>query len=250
MPCSRSLISASVLRMRALIFDLDGTLIDSLPGIAASLNRSLIQHGLPGQSHANVRGFIGDGAVKLVQRAIATVSRVDLVSSVLANFTADYAASWPQGTSVYPGMHEWLTELQERSIPLAVLSNKPHAFTVEIVGRLFPKIRFHAVIGHREDLAHKPDPAGALEIASKLELAPEHCIIIGDSTMDLDTAKNAGMKSVAVTWGYHDGDRLGAADRMVRSVDELRECLWEMINAAPGPFIQSPEHGQLKKADP
>jgi phosphoglycolate phosphatase len=227
--------------MRALIFDLDGTLIDSLPGIAASLNRSLIQHGLPGQSHANVQGFIGDGAVKLVQRALATVSRVDLVSSVLANFTADYAASWPQGTSVYPGMHEWLTELQERSIPLAVLSNKPHAFTVEIVGRLFPKIRFHAVIGHREDLAHKPDPAGAIEIASKLGVAPEHCIIIGDSTMDLDTAKNAGMQSIAVTWGYHDADRLAGADGMVHRIAELRESLFEMMNAASDPAAPFPK---------
>lgn len=215
--------------MQAWIFDLDGTLIESLPGIAASLNRALVQHGLPGQSHDNVRSFIGDGAVKLVQRAIATVSRVDLTDSVLKHFAADYAVSWPQGTSVFPGMHELLTELENRSVPLAVLSNKPHAFTVEIVEKLFPAHRFSVVLGNREGLAHKPDPTGALEIANQLGIAPEDCVIIGDSTMDLDTAKNAGMKSIAVTWGYHDRQRLGYADAIAETIEELRGC-FEKLN--------------------
>lgn len=211
--------------MRALIFDLDGTLIESLPGIAASLNRALISHGLPGQSLANVRSFIGDGAVKLVQRALATVSRIDLTESVLRNFAADYAVSWPRGTSVYPGMHELLAELETRSIPLAVLSNKPHAFTVEIVEKLFPHIHFSAVLGNSENLPHKPDPTGALEIAASLDIVPEDCVIIGDSTMDLDTAKNACMKSIAVTWGYHDRDRLTGADIIVDTMEQLAEAL-------------------------
>lgn len=211
--------------MRALIFDLDGTLIESLPGIAASLNRALISHGLPGQSLANVRSFIGDGAVKLVQRALATVSRVDLTESMLRNFAADYAVSWPRGTSVYPGMHELLAELEKRSIPLTVLSNKPHAFTVEIVEKLFPHIHFSAVLGNSENLPHKPDPTGALEIAASLDIVPEDCVIIGDSTMDLDTAKNACMKSIAVTWGYHDRDRLTGADIIVDTMEQLAEAL-------------------------
>jgi phosphoglycolate phosphatase len=211
--------------MRALIFDLDGTLIESLPGIAASLNRALIQHGLLGQSHANVRSFIGDGAVKLVQRALATVSRVDLTDSVLKHFAADYTVSWPSGTSVYPGMHDLLAELEQRSIPLAVLSNKPHAFTTEIVGKLFPHTHFSAVLGNLENLPHKPDPSGALQISKQLGVAPEDCIIIGDSTMDLDTAKNAGMKSIAVTWGYHDRDRLAAAHIIVDTMEDLATAL-------------------------
>jgi phosphoglycolate phosphatase len=211
--------------MRALIFDLDGTLIESLPGIAASLNRALIQHGLPGQSHANVRSFIGDGAVKLVQRALATVSRVDLTDTVLKHFGADYAVSWPRGTSVYPGMHDLLAELEQRAIPLAVLSNKPHAFTTEIVEKLFPHTHFSAVLGNFENLPHKPDPSGALQISNQLGVAPEDCIIIGDSTMDLDTAKNAGMKSIAVTWGYHDRDRLAAAHIIVDTMDQLATAL-------------------------
>jgi phosphoglycolate phosphatase len=213
--------------MRALIFDLDGTLVESLPGIAASLNRALIQHGLPGQSHENVRSFIGDGAVKLVQRALATVSRMDLTDSVVKHFADDYAVSWANGTSVYPGMLELLADIESRGIPLAVLSNKPHTFTVEIVKTLFPETKFAAVLGNRENLPHKPDPAGALEIAAGLGIAPEQCTIIGDSTMDMDTAKNAGMTSIAVTWGYHERERLGKADVIVETMEQLTRTLSE-----------------------
>jgi phosphoglycolate phosphatase len=207
--------------MRALIFDLDGTLVESLPGIAASLNRALNQHGLPGQSHANVRGFIGDGAAKLVQRALATVSRIDISDSVLKNFADDYAVSWPRGTSVYVGLLELLEHLGKQAVPLAVLSNKPHPFTAEIVAKLFPNIHFTVVLGNHEGLPHKPDPAGAFQIARALGIAPEHCILIGDSIMDLETAKKAGMKSIAVTWGYHDRDRLITADAIADTVEQL-----------------------------
>lgn len=216
--------------MRALIFDLDGTLVESLPGIAASLNRALIQHGLPGQSHANVRGFIGDGAIKLVQRALATVSRIDITDSVLKNFAADYAVSWPRGTSVYPGILGLLQQLEVQAIPLAVLSNKPHPFTAEIVGKLFPNTHFAAVLGNQDGLPHKPDPTGALQIANTLGVASEDCIIIGDSTMDLETAKNAGMKSIAVTWGYHDRDRLITADAIVDTVEQLELAIQSIGN--------------------
>jgi len=211
--------------VNAFIFDLDGTLVESLPGIAASLNRALDLHGLPGHSHSAVRNFIGDGAKTLVGRALGGVSRLDLTESVLKNFAGDYAVSWPSGTTVYPGILELLENLGTRNIPLAVLSNKPHPFTVEIVEKLFPKNTFAAILGNRENLPHKPDPAGALGIAASLGVFPETCTLIGDSTMDLDTAKNAGMKSIAVTWGYHDRERLAAADRIVDNVEELFSAL-------------------------
>ena len=210
---------------QALIFDLDGTLVESLPGIAASLNRALIAHGLPGHSHTAVRGFIGDGARMLAQRALTGVSRVDLLESVLRFFGADYAVSWQSGTTVYPGILPLLEKLRARGIPLAVLSNKPHPFTVEIAEKLFPDQTFAVILGNREGMPHKPDPAGALKIATLLGVPPEDCILIGDSTMDLDTAKNAGMGSIAVTWGYHDAERLAAAGAIAESVQELDALL-------------------------
>ncbi|MBG7608727.1 MAG: HAD-IA family hydrolase [Verrucomicrobia bacterium] len=210
---------------RAFIFDLDGTLVESLPGIAASLNRSLDLHGLPGHNYAAVRGFIGDGAKKLVERALAPGEASLHGESVLRSFASDYGVSWPNGTHVYPGIPELLAGLKSAGIPLAVLSNKPHAFTVEIVEKLFPKGTFAAILGNREGLPHKPDPTGALEIATTLSVSPEDCVLIGDSTMDLDTAKNAGMESVAVTWGYHDRERLSTADRIADSVGELATLL-------------------------
>jgi phosphoglycolate phosphatase len=210
---------------QALIFDLDGTLVESLPGIAASLNRALELHGLSGHGHKAVRGFIGDGAKMLVTRALAPGEAALHLESVLKCFADDYAVSWEQGTHVYPGIPELLADLKSRGIPLAVLSNKPHSFTVEIVEKLFPENTFAAILGNREGLPHKPDPTGALEIAASLGTAPENCILIGDSTMDLDTAKNAGMKSIAVTWGYHDKERLLGADAIADDVACLEAIL-------------------------
>ena len=178
-------------------------------------------HGLPDHSHAAVRGFIGDGAEKLVRRALAGVSRTDLAGSVLKSFSADYAMSWPDGTEVYTGIPGLLADLKSRDCQLAVLSNKPDAFTVEIVARLFPENTFAAILGNRQGMPHKPDPEGALEIASALGVFPKDCVLVGDSTMDLDTARNAGMRSVAVTWGYHDSERLAAADAIAGDVAEL-----------------------------
>ena len=206
---------------RTLIFDLDGTLVESLPGISASLNRALSLHGLPNHSDAAVRSFIGDGARMLVTRALAPGEAAIHLESVLRSFAADYAISWSEGTQPYEGILELLEDLRSRSIRMAVLSNKPHGFTEEIVGRLFPANTFAAILGNREGLPHKPDPSGALEIASSMGVSPEGCTVIGDSIMDLQTATNAGMRSIAVTWGYQDKEVLAGADQIVDSISEL-----------------------------
>lgn len=194
-----------------LIFDLDGTLVDSLPGIAGSLNRTLTAHGLPGHSNAAVRSFVGSGLRSLVQRAAPAGADPSLIDSLVALFKKDYDLSWAEGTKAYPGIHNLLTELQRDGFPLAVLSNKTHEFTQTITRAVFPLIHFGQVLGQQEGIPHKPHPAGAFRIATALGAAPENCIIIGDSTMDLETAGNAGMKAIAVAWGYHDRDRLLAA---------------------------------------
>jgi phosphoglycolate phosphatase len=194
-----------------LIFDLDGTLVDSLPGIAASLNRALGQLGLPTHGSAEVRSFIGNGSLELARKAVPAGSQDELAHRVEAAFKTDYAATWPEGTAPYAGIPDCLTALAAAGFPLAVLSNKPHDFTVEIVERLFPGVPFAPVFGQRPEIPRKPDPEAALQIARHWEMAPQHCRFVGDSTVDLATAAAAGIPAVAVTWGYHDAAELRAA---------------------------------------
>lgn len=194
-----------------LIFDLDGTLVDSLPGIAGSLNRSLRNHGLKGHSAEAVRSFVGDGLATLVRRAAPKGTDPEWIESIIRAFKSDYAATWREGTKPYEGIPELLESLHQRGFRMAVLSNKTDGFTVEMVSALFASIPFERVLGLRDGMPPKPDPTGALEIASAAEVAAKDCLVIGDSTMDVETARNAGMTAVAVAWGYHDRDRLIAA---------------------------------------
>ena len=194
-----------------LIFDLDGTLVDSLPGIAGSLNRSLAGLDLPVHSLAAIRRFIGDGSWVLAKRAAPVGAPDSLIEQVEAAFKRDYGQSWPLETTPYPGIIDLLGQLNERGIPLAVLSNKPHPFTLAMVEAIFPQGTFAAVLGQRAGVPHKPDPTGLREIAAQLGVNPAACWMIGDSTMDLATARNSGARAMAVTWGYHDREDLLAA---------------------------------------
>jgi phosphoglycolate phosphatase len=191
-----------------LIFDLDGTLVDSLTGIAASLNHSLAEHDQASHPPSAVRSFVGDGVVMLVKRALGEAHEPTLAASVVDSFKQHYDANWQSGTHPYAGITEALEALNQAGYPLAVLSNKPHAFTTAMTARVFPTIKFTAVLGQRDGIPHKPEPQGALEIAKIADRTPNDCIVIGDSTMDLETARRAGMPAIAVTWGYHDRDRL------------------------------------------
>ena len=210
-----------------LIFDLDGTLVDSLPGIANSLNRVLGSLRLPRHSLHAVRGFIGNGARVLISRAAPLVTDDELLGQIEQAFKADYDRAWPTGSAVYPKVTGMLEELQRREVPIAVLSNKTHAFTTAMVPTLFPNISFAAVLGQRAGIAHKPDPAGAFEIAALMGLPPKACMVIGDSTIDLETARNSGMTAIAVTWGYHDRAALLARlpDAIIDTPEELLSLL-------------------------
>ena len=197
--------------------------MDSLQGIAASLNHALALSGQPVHSQEVVRGFIGNGVKILIRRASPADADDTLLDTIERDFKAHYDLGWQTGTIIYPGITDLLESLQSRGYPLAVLSNKPHPFTVAMVSQLFPSVRFAAVLGQRPGIPHKPDPAGALEISAALGLSPAECCVIGDSTMDIETARNAGMWVIAVTWGFHDRERLLAAgaDQLVNAPEEL-----------------------------
>ena len=195
----------------ALIFDLDGTLVDSLPGIATALNAALDACGWPVHPEPSVRGFIGDGVIMLARRAAPPDASAEEITRLVEAFRSEYASAWQKGTRVFSGMQALLRDLATAGHPLAVLSNKPHDFTVDMVATLLPGLPFTTVLGHRPGMAPKPDPAGALEIAAHLGRPPARCVLIGDSTMDLETAAAAGMPALAVGWGYHDPARLRAS---------------------------------------
>lgn len=209
----------------ACVFDLDGTLVDSLPGIALSLNRALESARLPTHPLPKVRTFIGDGAEMLVKRAVGP-EHLDRVEDVLAAFRDAYAQDWRTGTIVYEGIVDLLISLQHAGVPMAVLSNKPHAFTVEIVETLFPQM-FCQVMGQQHGVPHKPDPTGLRQMISSAAWHHHDVVMVGDSVMDLQTARGAGVREIAVTWGYHDRVHLQSMEpqTMMDDVSELRAFL-------------------------
>ena len=196
---------------QGLIFDLDGTLVDSLQGISASLNHALAESNLPIHSLETVQGFIGNGARILIERAAPAGVDNALLHQLERAFKSHYDLTWSAGTFPYTGIGCLLGTLQDLDHRLAVLSNKPHSFTETIVSQLFPTIHFRAVLGQRAGIPHKPNPTGALEISKIIGLPPAQCIVIGDSTMDLETAHHAGMRAIAVTWGFQQREKLLAA---------------------------------------
>lgn len=213
----------------AIIFDLDGTLVHSLPGIARALNTILEQHDLPTHPESKVRTFIGNGIVKLVERAAPDDFSQEQVLQLSDAVRLMYAQTWQQGTTAFPGVNETLQELEHQGIKIAVLSNKPHSFCKQITDFIFPEITFSAVIGQQEGIAIKPDPTAALKLAEILRHPPSTLAFVGDSTVDIATARNAGMISVAVTWGYHDIDDLLAYCPVLR-VDHISDLPGMLIN--------------------
>ena len=193
---------------RAVIFDLDGTLVDSLEDIASALDLALDDHGLARPTRALVRTWIGAGARNLIAQAVGE-ERTD---SVLARFRVHYAASPVVHTQLYAGLDTILDRFAAHDLKLAVLSNKPDALTKRIAEVLLPRWPFAPVLGQRAHVALKPSPDAAFEVASAIGIAPEHCAFVGDSAIDILTARAARMIPVAVSWGFRPRVELAAAN--------------------------------------
>jgi phosphoglycolate phosphatase len=194
---------------QAVIFDLDGTLLDTLEDLGEAVNRVLSAWGFPVHPIDAFRFFIGDGVAKLIERALPEDKRdAETLRSCLEAFRADYDRHWNIKTRPYHGIGALLDELTARGLKQAILSNKPHEFTGLCVRELLPKWSFDAVIGQREGVPMKPDPAGALEIARTLGTPPEDFLYLGDTAVDIRTAIAAGMTPVGALWGFRPAKEL------------------------------------------
>ena len=179
---------------RLAIFDLDGTLLNTIGDLAVSCNAVLALRGLPQHSYEDYCRFVGNGIMRLVERALPYT-----VDAVRRDFVAYYLAHIDEHTLPYEGIPELLDELQRRGVRLAVASNKFQAGTEKLIGRYFPDIRFDVVLGQRPDVPLKPDPAVVGEILTATGVAAGEVLYVGDSGVDMQTA---GVRSAGVTWGF------------------------------------------------
>ncbi len=197
------------MNFKAVTFDLDGTLLDTLEDIATTMNSVLTEHGYPVHVLDAYRYFVGDGVGMLVRRAVPRDRRdKDNTEKLVEEFRSKYRRNWNLGTRPYDGVAEALNGLVARDIRLAVLSNKPHESTVHCVSELLPDWTFDIVLGERDETPRKPDPAGALQIAGFLGFNPEEILYVGDTGVDMKTAVAAGMYPVGALWGFRSGVEL------------------------------------------
>ncbi len=214
---------------RLCIFDLDGTLIDSLYDLADAMNYALERHGLPVHDREKYRFMVGSGISVLADRAMVVPAGTDpvLKQSVLDDFNSCYSLHATDLTLPYPGITDLLDELDRLGTGYAILSNKPDQFTLHIVKTLFPERSFQYIMGKRDSFPRKPDPASALHILGELGISPEECLYIGDSNIDMQTARNAGLESIGVSWGFRPvSELIGAgADHIADTPQDILKFL-------------------------
>jgi len=222
--------SAVASRVKGVIFDLDGTLVDTLQDIADGLNSALRQGGLPEHDRATVRAWVGDGVSRLVERSLPLAKR-QRAAAIEQEVRRHFDASPVSTARPYAGIEGLLAELRRRRLQLAVLSNKTHSIAVEVVRRLFRPQTFRCVRGLVDGGQRKPHPGAALKLLEELGLSSSETLLVGDSAVDITTASNAGMRSVAVSWGFRDRRQLESR-RPTWLIDEPRQLL-EILALSP-----------------
>jgi len=213
------------------IFDLDGTLLDTLRDLAASTNYALRQHGMPEHSIDDIRRFVGNGVRLLMERAVPQGAQNPLFDAAFADFRRHYMQHSLDTTQPYPGIPETLRELRRRGCRLAVVSNKMMAATQELVAHFFPDIKVAIGEHEAEGIRKKPAPDTVYEALRQLGIppsslqAPHDAVYVGDSDVDLQTARNSQLPCISVLWGFRDRDFLEAhgATHFISHPEELLE---------------------------
>lgn len=215
-------------RFDAVVFDLDGTLLDTLADIAAASNETLVEMGhlpLPLDAY---RELVGEGVLSLIRRALGPgEADPGQLAAAVARLEHHYARHWNRQTRPYPGIPGLLDALAERALPMAVLSNKPHGFTTLCVDQLLSRWRFQVVLGATEGLARKPDPAGLHRVLAQLQVSAPGTLFLGDTAIDMQTAVAAGCVPIGVSWGFRSHREL--LDAGAREVISSPAQLLDMI---------------------
>ena len=230
--------------LQAVIFDLDGTLLDTLGDLADAVNQALEADGLPVLPEARYRWLVGSGIRRLCRLAAveAAGGRIDdersvaafpveRVDRLLCHFTDIYQKNWQRRTKPYPGVDRLLEGLHAQGIPLAVLSNKRDDFVQEIAAHFFRPELFRTVAGQKTDWPAKPDPASTLAICRQLGASPCQTVLVGDSDLDMLTAVAAGCLPMGAVWGFRGADELrrSGAERLVLSPEDCHNQLLELV---------------------
>jgi phosphoglycolate phosphatase len=213
------------MRFKASLFDLDGTLLNTLDDLADTANLALEQLSYPVHPTESYRYFVGDGMRLFVERIMPDKSSEERIRECEEIFKKLYAQHWADKTCLYEGIDAMLSNLRKLGMKLAILSNKPDNFTRMCVQRYFPPECFSCVQGQLEKVPRKPHPQGALIIAEKLGLQPADILYVGDTATDMQTGKGAGMVTAGVLWGFREIRELtqNGADYIVRNPREIVE---------------------------
>lgn len=212
------------------VFDLDGTLVNSLTDLAESVNKGLLKAGLEPKPVENYKRYVGDGREMMVKRAMGEYAQnEELLSIVRETFNAEYKIHCNDNTSSYEGCEQLLKKLESCGIKTAVQSNKPDEFVGEILNKVYPNHTFIEAWGKKAEYAPKPDKQALLAILSKHNIKPDECIYIGDSDVDVYTAQNAGVHMAGVEWGFRGKEELISvgAPFVAQNAEELFNYIYE-----------------------
>lgn len=214
------------MRYQLAIFDMDGTILDTLDDLAASTNHALVCSGLPERTTDEVRRFVGNGVGELIDRAVPEGTDDAVKEKVIEDFRNHYGEHCFDRTGPYKGIRKCIDALKEAGMKVAVVSNKMDYAVAELCDRFFPGV-FDAAVGEKEGIRRKPWPDSVEHVISQLGAAKEKTVYIGDSEVDIETAKNAGIDEIAVVWGFRNKDFLKerGASVLAESPEELLDAL-------------------------
>ncbi len=218
--------------IKAVLFDLDGTLVNSLEDLAVSTNYALKKYGFPTYETEKYKYFVGDGLLKLVERVLPEDARnEENVNKLYQAFWNYYSEHYVVNTVAYDGIIELIAKLKQKGFMLAVISNKPHEMAINVVSELLGD-NFDVVYGKQEGYPTKPNPALTLKVMNDICVTPDECVFVGDSGMDAANAVNAGCIGIGVLWGFRTEDELLScgANYIVNKPDEILNILDKINN--------------------